>query len=325
MKSPLISIIIPIYNVDEYISDCLGSVPSGCSLEVVMVDDGSTDGSGDKAEEILKSRGGIPYKLIKQPNGGASSARNTGIAAAEGRYIVFLDSDDYFLKEEFVRLVSLLSETDKDIVIGNFYRDTGGELEHDLRDFPERFNTAPKRDALDIFSENYECIIWANAYKRELFDGGNLRFIEGVVCEDVEWIPRVFYKAETFLFSGLSWYCYRIRGGSVMTSVYPKKEIDRLKVGSAVYAFAETLPVGRFRKKLYNVSNDLFRTALRNLKKYGTDDADRISAEANKHIHLLKKPLCFQNIIRYQAVNVLGVRGFASLNSFLKLKKRRRG
>src|SRR5436309_14441323 len=117
-----ISVVVPIYNVEEYLEPCLESLAAQTveDLEVVMVDDGSTDGSRAIAEGFAGRDG--RFRLITQPNGGLSAARNTGIDAAGGEFLAFVDSDDILPRNAYALLLWALENTGSDFATGNVHR-----------------------------------------------------------------------------------------------------------------------------------------------------------------------------------------------------------
>src|SRR3954447_12026360 len=119
---PRISVIVPVYNVEAYLAECLESLAGQTfrDLEVVMVDDGSTDGSAAIAERFAERDPRL--RLIRQPNGGLSRARNTGIDAAGGELLAFVDSDDLLPRHAYERLPGALDRTDSDFATGNVPR-----------------------------------------------------------------------------------------------------------------------------------------------------------------------------------------------------------
>src|SRR5918911_2171312 len=119
---PRISVVVPIYNVERYLVECLESVAAQtvADLEVVMVDDGSTDGSAAIARSFADRD--ARFRLVTQPNGGLGNARNTGVAAATGAFLAFLDSDDVLPADAYELLHGALAETGSDFATGNIQR-----------------------------------------------------------------------------------------------------------------------------------------------------------------------------------------------------------
>jgi glycosyltransferase involved in cell wall biosynthesis len=323
---PLISIIIPVYNVEDYIGECLSSIPLSIAekLEIIVVNDGTQDNSMSVAKEFANKNAELNISLLNKENGGLSSARNMGILAATGKYIVFLDSDDMLEAVQFTKLVDLLQNSDSDIVIGDYYKFQNYEITPVFRNFEiKTLNSDSRMEAQRIFSSDYECVVWINAYKTDFIVSNKLFFTNGIYHEDVCWMPSVISTASSFCFSGLSWYIYRIREGSIMTTFNPKKDLDKFICGASIYNDAENTDSPELRNKLFKIANDCFRTPLRNLYKYSETDAEKIITEAEKYTFLLKKPVSLQNIIRHTAVRMLGVSGFSSIGRYFKKIKKR--
>ena len=120
--TPLVSVVVPMYNVERYLRECLESLAHQTmpDLEVVMVDDGSTDSSAAVAAEF--ARGDRRFHLVRQPNGGLGHARNTGADHARGRFLAFVDSDDIVTPQAYELLTESLRKTGSDFATGNFHR-----------------------------------------------------------------------------------------------------------------------------------------------------------------------------------------------------------
>src|SRR4051812_17957240 len=118
-RVPRVSVVVPIYQVEDYLAECLASIAGQTErdLEVIMVDDGSTDGSAAIARRYADQDS--RFRLITQPNGGLGKARNTGIAAASGEYLAFVDSDDRLPVDAYARLLGTLEATGSDFATGN--------------------------------------------------------------------------------------------------------------------------------------------------------------------------------------------------------------
>ena len=124
----LISVIVPVYNVEAYVAKCIESIQNQSyqHLEIILVDDGSTDDSGDICDQYAAYDDRI--KVIHQENGGLSAARNTGIEAANGDYIGFVDSDDYIGLTVYEDMLHLLKENNLDIIEFTAFRDKNGTI-----------------------------------------------------------------------------------------------------------------------------------------------------------------------------------------------------
>ena len=181
MSSPLVSVVVPVFNVEEYLHQCVDSVLSQThdALEVVLVDDGSTDGSG----AICRSYQADPrVRVIHQANRGLSGARNTGLAACQGSYVTFLDSDDWWAPTFVSTLLSAMeSEPAVGVAAASFIRVPGGPY-----GFPATTEVLlSPRETIDRFAGSQHTLLtvaWAKLYRRDVLDG--VRFPEGRLHED---------------------------------------------------------------------------------------------------------------------------------------------
>lgn len=216
-----LSIIIPIYNTECYLSTCLDSIKmvEGLSVEIILVNDGSTDLSGKIAEEYaLRDR---RIHVIHQENGGASVARNRGLREAKGHYVAFIDSDDWIQMESLVALYDEALEYAADIVVGNIWLSgedgTGREcfrwVEMDLST-----KILSGCDAFVRLVENkfYTATPVRYLYRRDYLLGIGARFEEGIIHEDELWTPFVLYQAELVVMTDIGFYFYRQNTDSVM-------------------------------------------------------------------------------------------------------------
>ena len=179
----LVSIIVPVYNVEKYLSKCIDSILAQTykNLEIILVDDGSKDNSGTICDEYSKKDKRI--KIIHKPNGGISDVRNHGLKIATGDYIGFVDSDDYIAEDMFETLVSLLEKNDADISIVSFYEYYNGKL-IGVRE-NENVEIMNKVEAIKelLIDRKIQSYTWNKLFKKELFDG--LQFPVGKNFEDI--------------------------------------------------------------------------------------------------------------------------------------------
>lgn len=213
---PLISIVVPVYNVEKYIHECLESIlnQSYKNIEVIIVNDGTLDNSIAKIEDLLKDK---RTRLISQVNQGLSAARNTGIKAALGEYISFIDSDDK-VKSSFIEtLYDKANETNADIVRGSFRNFDGNIPEGWITDF----NISPSRgtEALRYFlNNNVSFVVWSSLYRTTFLRENRLEFTEGILLEDGDFTTRSYINANVVATSDAPNYYYRVRPGSILTS-----------------------------------------------------------------------------------------------------------
>ena len=184
MNELLISIIVPIYNIDNYVSKCIESILSQThsNIEVILIDDGSTDKSSNICDYYSKKDARIV--AIHKKNGGLSSARNTGLDIAKGKYIGFVDGDDYIEPNMYEELLNNIHEHQSDIAICN-YNDIKNNKKY-TNYFDNELEKTPieGKNKFDILYKNYNFVIcsWNKLYKKEIFN--NLRFPENKIFEE---------------------------------------------------------------------------------------------------------------------------------------------
>lgn len=217
-KLPLISVIVPIYNVEKYLDQCLASVCGQTykNLEIILVDDGSCDSSGDICDRwaSLDSR----IKVLHTANGGISAARNKGLDIATGSLVGFIDSDDYIDEDMYEFLYRLMCDYSADIsVCGNYFEENGRNKTVRVLSAPRCYDRAASIGKLieDRLLRNY---VWDKLYKRELFDG--LRFEEGVIFEDIKFMTKLLNNVEKIVIFDQLKYHYVQRIGSTINRKY---------------------------------------------------------------------------------------------------------
>ncbi|KGA24613.1 hypothetical protein AO825_11675 [Pectobacterium brasiliense] len=222
----VLSIIIPVYNVEEYVHECLYSIISSVGsknkskVEVIIVNDGSTDSSYKSIFPFLSNYSFVKY--FEKENGGLSDARNYGLDNAKGYFICFIDSDD-FVKETFVN--------DIIDVIGNYYFDVFSFRY--TKCYSDKntvvFDEFDKKDILNVNKDFYSkqpVFAWNKILRREIV--ANARFTKGLFFEDVALIPKLIDRSEILLHYNKSLYAYRQRSGAI-TSFQDDKYLDILR------------------------------------------------------------------------------------------------
>ena len=225
---PKISVIIPLYNVANYVHRAAQSIASQnfSGLEVIAVDDGSTDNSLDI---LLEGLAGVNVTAIKQQNAGLSAARNAGIMAATGEYLLFLDSDDFLLPDAFVNILNALKESQPDALFGRYSRwsTAGGFISGPAYSWNPP--VAPQKRTEYILTQLPEPAwnAWRYICKRKTILERELFFKPGILCEDVPWSVALLENIDTLDFLQTPFYAYyQGREGSIMNSTNPKRIID---------------------------------------------------------------------------------------------------
>lgn len=219
MEKWLVSIIIPVYNVEEYLDRCIRSALSQTirNIEVLIVDDGSTDSCPEICDDWAKHDRRI--RVIHCSNGGLSFARNVGLDNSNGQFVLFVDSDDYLEADACEKLMTHISPG-VDIVIGACKRIEMGKVEYFKHTNLEEGGLYCAKDYMikSIQKCEWYAPVWLNLYKKSFLVENNLRFKEGVIFEDLEFIPRLFLAEPLVLFCGYAFYNYVIRDDSITTS-----------------------------------------------------------------------------------------------------------
>lgn len=222
----LISVIVPIYNVENYLIKCVESIlnQSYKNLEIILVDDGSKDNCPTICDEYLKKDHRI--KVIHKKNGGLSDARNAGLKIAKGDYISFIDSDDYIDKDMYKFLVEDLIDNNADIAACNIkyvYEIDG----HETVKYNRQNCVLNRFEAMEEYIHNgiVQAVVWNKIYKRELI--GNLEFEVNKTNEDEFFSYKVISNAEKITYNKYPFYNYLQRQSSIMGN-YSLKRLDAL-------------------------------------------------------------------------------------------------
>lgn len=223
-----ISVIVPVYNVKPYLRSCVDSILAQTlpGIEIILVDDGSTDSSGSICDEYARNNKGV--QVIHKDNGGLGSARNAGLDAVRGEYIAFVDSDDCIAPEMYQRLLCALHESKADLSICGYQKVVEGHEGGGLAN-TYASETMTGMQALEkLFTNDYVYFTIAcnKLFKRSVFD--SFRFPQGRLFEDGYAAFRYYYAAQTVVCLSECFYFYLLRSGSITTSPLSIKNLDGL-------------------------------------------------------------------------------------------------
>ena len=240
MSSPTISLIIPIYNVENFLVRALESVKNQTFKDfgVIMVDDGSTDKSLEISEKY--SIEDENYKLIKQKNQDPGAARNAAIKISKGEYIAFMDSDDYLEPEFLECLYNAAIESGADIACCNFnmyYPDKNLKLYMPFHSLPGVYSKTKALRKL-ILDMGIHYFVWNKLSKRNIFFENNLQF-DDMYFEDIATSPKIFYYANKIVLIGKSLYNYTSRDTSILHSMNLDKINDFIRALGVIRNFLE--------------------------------------------------------------------------------------
>lgn len=219
------SIIVPVYNVERFLSQCINSILNQkyTEYELIIVDDGSTDASGRIADDFAHTDSRI--KVVHRENGGLSAARNTGMKYMTGDYVVFIDSDDFIIDNMFLENISKkLSEKNADILQIGYSRcnENGDAVLPAVNGWAERVQgQSDIKIVLDrlMRTGTYTISAWSKIVKTSVVQNNNLCFKEGVLSEDLDWSYNLFTKCSTMICIEENGYVYRERGDSISHSI----------------------------------------------------------------------------------------------------------
>ncbi len=221
---PLISIIVPVFNVEKYLPECLDSIlnQTYSHLEIILIDDGSTDTSGQICDEYAAKDERV--RVLHKSNEGLSAARNSGLDIAVGEYFCFVDSDDYVSRELCDRVMKAFTDNDAQIIsFGCKLVDDGGKI---IGSTESIHNTVLNReDALrELVTGNINNYYWNKVYKRHIFD--DIRCPAGRAWEDLATMYKLFLKADSIYTLSEELYFYRQREGSISSVITESALVD---------------------------------------------------------------------------------------------------
>lgn len=226
-KMPLVSVVVPIYNVELYLKECVDSILSQTykNIEVILVDDESPDLCGKICDDYAAMDGRI--KVVHKKNGGLSDARNAGMKVATGDLITFVDSDDYISKDFVKILFEAMSENNSDIAIANMKRTSRRDDKNTVIDW--KVSSYKNEDALIrmLYGTPFGTSACGKLFKRSLFTG--VEFPYGKFSEDLFTIYKTILKSENVTYVGFDGYFYYYRDeGSIVVSGYKEKHLEAL-------------------------------------------------------------------------------------------------
>lgn len=276
----LLSIIVPVYNVKPYLKKCVESIINQTykNLQILLVDDGSTDGSQDICDEYARKDSRIV--VIHKENGGLSTARNEGMDRAKGEYITFVDSDDWLEPNMYDEMITQLEKYDADLVACSFFECKGDEKKAvgDSKNV-----TVLDKEEIFINKNQLRFLVWNKVFRRSFIEG--LRFVPGQVYEDFHFCRQVFLQTKKLVYLDVPFYDYRVlRPGNTNSSFKPGRmcifgefdalindltvlHYDKARVAMIIYAL-------EFYRRLYkeayelNVSSDIKAIIRKNFVSY---------------------------------------------------------
>jgi len=316
-NTAVVSIIVPVYNVEAYLERCLISLGAQnyTSLEILLIDDGSTDKSGEIC--LRYSRQDVRFNYTKKENGGLSSARNLGLELATGEFVLFVDSDDFIDTDAVARLVEIMQGENLDILCTNYRVITDNKVSQGLwlKNIYDEVATGEDYLYYTLKNNQYSSIVCDKMYRLEYLNEFGFKFMDGITHEDEHFTPRVMLHARRVKYENMMFYNYVKRENSLSSPPnFNRNYQDILKVVYGLERYVHTncqaisvrtkqsvlnllagIYVNYFAKNIRNIKNvrrDVdYRFLLRNVYKTRTRIkvllfilAPRIYARLNNHI-----------------------------------------
>ncbi len=248
-----ISIVVPVYKVEGCLERCVNSLIGQTypDIEIILVDDGSPDACPQMCDDFAKADSRI--KVIHKENGGLSDARNVGILASEGEYIMFVDSDDYVELDACEKFLAFL-DTGADIVMGDCevtrkgysHKHYEGLKIGEMLSGPSYLKSALEKRSMPV-------MVWLNLYRREFLLENNLFFKKGILHEDTEFTPRANLLAKSVVYTGVLFYHYIINDSSITSRKDKRKNCaDIYSTCLSINELVKELPDKKLRRLIEN-------------------------------------------------------------------------
>ncbi|MBO5396700.1 MAG: glycosyltransferase [Clostridia bacterium] len=309
---PLISVIIPVYNVEKYLEECVNSVLAQTykNIEIILVDDGSTDSSGKLCDSFAENHSNI--KVFHKENGGQSTARNMGLEKAQGKYIYFLDSDDIIVPDALEKLCAVAEADCADVVFFDALSFIDEKPDAEMKQTYLRTHKYPVQSGIKTFElmqnrNEYHCVVWGMLLRKELLKKNDIEFIPGIYYEDMAYTYELLCRAGTVSQCPEVLYKRRYRENSTMTSKKSKKYFDS---SVAVYeyirdfSFDNNLTEFDFAKKYiarnaFNVFNNyyLLNKQDKKLCQDKLSDVKKDILRDNAYSNTALKMKCYSNLL----------------------------
>ena len=282
MKEPIISVIMPVYNVEQYLPQCLDSILAQTygNFELICVDDGSTDGSGNVLEKYAVEDARI--KVIHQKNGGVSAARNSGLKIACGDYIYFMDSDDVIRPEWFERAAAIIAENEPDCLMCNYVEMTDYIPFEDVLPYIKAQKIKNPFEVFILRKSLIDASVCNKMYKATLL--GKQVFTQDIVYAEDLWFNLEFLaKAQTFYYLPQPMYGYIRHENSITTSNFnDRKACGFLSICANAQKHFGQMPY--FTTIRNNISNLNLKFMLKNMHKL-PDGGQKYERKIAKLLH----------------------------------------
>lgn len=320
----LVSVIVPVYNVERYIKKCIDSILNQTyrNLEIILVDDGSTDGSSKMCDEY--ARNDTRILVIHKANGGQSEARNIGISESKGDYIFFVDSDDYIEYNAIKTMLEIAENKNADMVIADIYSvNEKGEI---LNEGKGQYTFQNERlfsaeEAAQAFAE-LDWGPWNKLYKRSVHK--DIYFPQGKIHEDEAIMFQLFEQCNKIVYTNARLYNYLQREGSTTSTKYSLKKMNWFEVWIDNFKYVQE----HFPKSKKIVMKKVVITAiynLDNLLQMGNSECEKYILQIRKELNYYKKYILLSSYIKinYKIRVIIAVMNLSIYCKVFKLKEKK--
>ena len=321
-----ISVIIPVYNAEQYIDECIESVLSQTysNLEVILVDDGSPDNCPKICDDYTIRDGRI--KVIHKSNGGLSSARNVGMKEVTGDYFIFLDSDDYWKDSFFLEnIVKQKLNNNPDLVIFGYTKDKK-LLENYKRNFSleNEICCKSKSDTLHklLVYDKLQSSACNKIFSSRLLEKTDFQFFEGIYSEDIDWIARVIIESERISYYDDYIYYYRENNSSITHNVKRKNIIDLKNQIIRIVEYSKKIENEDYYEWYMNYCGYQYITFLNNIVTINkNENITEFVEEMKPYAYLLNYHINKKVNLVFRFYKLLGYRGMLKvLKVFLRIR-----
>lgn len=254
-KNTLISVVVPIYNVEKYLSACIESILSQTYkyIEIILVDDGATDTCPQICDQFSLKDSRI--KVIHKKNGGLSDARNIGMNLAKGKFITFVDSDDLLDCKFIEDLFNTMIANEADIAFCDYCKideNCMSKVDNSVGNIIKFSNTECLENLYIPKTHGMEFVAWGKLYKLDLFKKNKIFYPKGKIHEDTFTTYKLCYYANKVVFVDVPRYFYRIRSGSIMSSRFNETRLSKLEAAKEACSFFQEKGESNLLKLSFN-------------------------------------------------------------------------
>jgi len=286
---PKISIIVPVYNVEKFLDKCICSIVKQTfrDVEIILIDDGSTDSSGAICDKYAAIEERIT--VVHKANGGLSDARNVGLRSATGDYVMFVDSDDYIELDACERISSFLDNECEIVICDCYVNKEGYSTKHYDGLVVGETMTGISYMKTSFQHHRFPPMAWLNIYKRTFLIDNRLFFKVGFFHEDIDYSLRVFLVANSVVYSSVHFYHYEINDNSITSAKNKTKHCEDIyNLATSIIDLYSTVQDKKLRKFVENYLASCFMSCFRNGNLYIYKEKYMHRGFAWKNSHMFK-------------------------------------